>query len=444
MPRFLHLADIHLGFDRYDNPVRSRDFFYALQDVVERYAIAEEVDFVLIAGDLFEHRNIQPATLNQAQVCLQLLKEAEIPVLAIEGNHDNRPYGTKTSWMRYLADWELVILLEPGNPSAGEAFYEPWNGRVGGYIDLDCGVRVCGSNWYGAAAPRAIEQIAAAIQELPPAPPWTILLFHHGLEGQIARYAGALRYSEMLPLQAAGVDYLALGHIHKNYAVENWIFNPGSLEANSIEESRYERGAYLVELTEDGIHARLKQDYCQRPVVRLKLLLKGVESVEETEQAAIALIQEAIQSGRIVPEDEPIVELRLEGRIGFERLDLDVRSLQHQLQTLSHALIFLLRYDVETVAYVSHVADGASRQELEQEVFIDLLAANNIYKKQAVKLAQGLMDLKERQLEGHSESDLYQFVQALLEHASEQSVDQSSDQSSDQSLEHASDEPSLE
>ena len=68
MPRFLHLADVHLGFDRYDSKERTQDFYYAFNDALEKYAIAPQVDFVLIAGDLFEHRNIQPATLNQAQL----------------------------------------------------------------------------------------------------------------------------------------------------------------------------------------------------------------------------------------------------------------------------------------------------------------------------------------------------------------------------------------
>jgi DNA repair exonuclease SbcCD nuclease subunit len=81
---------------------------------------------VVLAGDLFEHRNIQPATLNQAQVCLQMLQEEGIPVLAIEGNHDNLPYGTKTNWLRYLSDWGLLILLEPEATDAGALVYEPW------------------------------------------------------------------------------------------------------------------------------------------------------------------------------------------------------------------------------------------------------------------------------------------------------------------------------
>jgi DNA repair exonuclease len=211
---FLHLADVHLGYDRYDSPERSKDFFLAFRDVVRRYAIQDPVDFVLIAGDLFEHRQIQPGVLNQAQIVLRELQQAGIPVLAIEGNHDNRPYGVKTSWLRYLADHGELILLEP---EAGEEGLElrPWSGRRGGYLDLPCGVRVIGSQWYGSAAPRSIEQLAAAIRRLPPSPERVVLMFHHGLEGQIARYQGALRYKDLLPLREAGVGYLALGHIHK-------------------------------------------------------------------------------------------------------------------------------------------------------------------------------------------------------------------------------------
>jgi len=413
MPRFLHLADIHLGFDRYDNKQRTQDFFFALQDAIEKYAIAEQVDFVLIAGDLFEHRNILPGTLNQAQVCLQLLQDANIPVLAIEGNHDNRPYGTKTSWLRYLADWDLLMLLEPGDPAQGEDFYAPWQEGYGGYVDLPCGVRVLGSQWYGASAPKAIEQIAAAIQELPPIT-HTILMFHHGLEGQIARYQGALRYADLLPLKQAGVDYLALGHIHKSYTEEGWVFNPGSTEANSIEESSFDRGVYLVEIDAAGIKAELKQDYYQRSVVRLRWTAQGHESLEEVEQAAIAQIQNAIQSQKLNPSDQPIVELRIDGQVGFDRLDLDTRQLQQQLQQLSHALIFLLKYEADAIAYASPLSEEASRLQVEQEVFMDLLTAHNSYKKRATELAQGLIDLKDRQLEGRSESDLYGFVQDLL------------------------------
>jgi len=418
VPKFLHVSDIHLGFDRYDCKPRTLDFFFSLKDVLEKYAIAEQVDFVIIGGDLFEHRNIKPAILNHAQYCLRILRDANIPVLAIEGNHDNAPYGTKSSWLRYLSDEKMLKLLEPGNVNADEAFYSPWDEAEnrGGYIDLDCGVRVLGSNWYGAAAPRAIEQIAAAIDKLPPAPGPSILLFHHGLEGQIARYAGALRYREVLPLKKAGIDYLALGHIHKSYAEDGWIFNPGSIEANNVEESQFERGAYLVEIDAKGkISAELKTDYHQRPIVRLQQKIRTSDLMEAVAEGAIALIQKSIKTQKIIPEQQPIVELRITGTAGFDRLELDTRKLQQQLQEMSNALIFLLRYDVEEADYASPISEESSRLEVEQEVFTDLLATNSVYKQRAAQLAQGLIELKDRQMDGEGEESLYQLVESLMD-----------------------------
>ncbi|EKQ70809.1 DNA repair exonuclease [Leptolyngbyaceae cyanobacterium JSC-12] len=416
MPRFLHVADVHLGFDRYDSKERTLDFFKAFQDVLRKYAIAEQVDFVIIAGDLFEHRALQPNILNHAKLCLQEVQEAGIPVIAIEGNHDNRPYGIKTSWLRYLAEWYNLILLEPDASPSGDLVFEPWNWQEkrGGYIDLDCGVRVLGSQWYGASAPTAIAQLANSIQQLPTHPGQTIMLFHHGLEGQIARYQGALRYNDLLPLKDAGIDYLALGHIHKNYEEQGWMFNPGSIEANSVEESTFKRGAYLVEMDRNGIRAELKQDYYQRPIVRLQLTTRGDESVEEVEENAIAQIQHAIQSQKLKPETQPIVELKIMGQVGFDRLELDTRKLQQDLKQLSNALIFLLKYDVDSTEYATPLTDDADRFQIEQEVFTDLVAAHNTYKKNAPALAKGLMALKDMQFEGRSEADLYEFIQTLL------------------------------
>ena len=87
MVKFLHIADIHLGIRRYRSEDRARDFFYAWRDCIERYALAE-ASFVLIAGDFFDARKVEPQAMNQAMYCLSRLREAKIPVIAIEGNHD--------------------------------------------------------------------------------------------------------------------------------------------------------------------------------------------------------------------------------------------------------------------------------------------------------------------------------------------------------------------
>ncbi len=406
---FLHVADVHLGFDRYDSPERSRDFYLAFCDLLHQYAVDKAVDFVLIAGDLFEYRSILPNVLNQAESALNLLKQAGIPVLAIEGNHDSRPYGVKTSWLRYLADHDFLMLLEPEFTPEGLQL-APWDPqrKRGGYVDLDCGVRVVGSSWFGASAPRSIQSLAAAIATLPARDGSTILMFHHGLEGQIARYSGALRYADLLPLQQAGVNYLALGHIHKSYTAEGWIYNPGSVEANSMAETEYERGAFLVRVEGEQIQAELVKDYYQRPCYRLQVEAQGRETPQQIQEATLALIQAQNWEVSVAP----IVEVKLVGTVGFARHELDQRQLQQQIQARTGALRAFFRFEADSLDYntVAQSADPEQRGAIEEQVFTDLLASQSRYRAHSGALAKLLLALKEMVLEEQPEENLYQHL----------------------------------
>ena len=113
--KFLHISDVHLGCTRYQLPESPRDFFDAWLDVLQRYAIGENVDFVIMCGDFFHKRNVPPETMNYAVAGLTVLKEAGIPVVSIEGNHDQKHTDSDYSWLRSLANWNLVYLLEPTN-----------------------------------------------------------------------------------------------------------------------------------------------------------------------------------------------------------------------------------------------------------------------------------------------------------------------------------------
>lgn len=62
--KFIHSADIHLGKTyrtATDKAERYEDFFHALGGIVTN-AIVEQVDFVLIAGDLFHTGQTLPRT----------------------------------------------------------------------------------------------------------------------------------------------------------------------------------------------------------------------------------------------------------------------------------------------------------------------------------------------------------------------------------------------
>ena len=114
--KFLHIADVHLGCTRYQLPESPRDFYEAWIDVLTRYGIAEKVDFVLMCGDFFHKKAVPPETMNYAVEGLTVMREAGIPVVAIEGNHDRRDAVSDYSWMRSFSQAGFFILLEPARP----------------------------------------------------------------------------------------------------------------------------------------------------------------------------------------------------------------------------------------------------------------------------------------------------------------------------------------
>ncbi len=119
--RFVHTADNHLGYEQYGVKERFNDFARAFLAIVED-AIARHADFFVIAGDLFNKRAIDARTLIQAEEGLQRLKDAGIPAIAIEGNHDRSYYRDGVSWLQFLCWRDLLILLDPvfkdGAPAA--------------------------------------------------------------------------------------------------------------------------------------------------------------------------------------------------------------------------------------------------------------------------------------------------------------------------------------
>ena len=123
---------------------------------------------------------------------------------------------------------------------------------------------------------------------------------------------------------------------------------------------------------------------------------------------------EAIQNGKLIPQANPIVELRIEGQVGFERLELDTKELQKSLQSMSQALIFLLKYDVEDRDFDSPLAEDVSREQIERSAFLDLLAGHRDYKKRADNLAAALIELKSKRLAAQSDDELYQYLENLL------------------------------
>src|SRR5258708_12356297 len=109
---FIHIADTHLGYEQYGVRERFNDFSRAFWDIIDE-ARKRPVDFVIIAGDLFNKRAIDAQTLIHAIEGLKKLKDMHIPVIAIEGNHDRSYYRDGVSWLQFLCYQGYLTLLAP-------------------------------------------------------------------------------------------------------------------------------------------------------------------------------------------------------------------------------------------------------------------------------------------------------------------------------------------
>lgn len=218
MIKILHTADVHL-----DSPLKSlalrdeelRDQVHtatrsAFARIIDT-AIAESVSALLIVGDLFDgaERSARTATYLTGQ--LDRLRDNEIRVFYIKGNHDAE------------------------NPLTGELSLPDnvhiFDGR-GGKVQLSDDIWIHGVSFANRHAPESLLPKFSA----PVAEAINIAMLHTSL-------AGAAGHDPYAPctvkdLVAAGFDYWALGHVHRRqvHAEAPWIIMPGTPQARDIGE----------------------------------------------------------------------------------------------------------------------------------------------------------------------------------------------------------------
>ncbi len=247
MVKFAHMADLHLGYRQYGSEERAIDFAQAFLKAMKE-AVKERVDFIIIAGDMFHRKSdMDPLTLTQAIKVLEIAKERDVPVIAVEGNHDSAYFRDTFSWLDYLAHQNLLINLKPNFEE--DMVVEEWDGSSGAYVDLECGVRVYGMKYYGSMTEKVLEMYSKKIKKKG----FTIFVAHAGVEGYV-NIQGCVPSSRFHKLN---VDYIALGHIHMSF-IEGKIHNPGSLEVCDISELKYDRGFFIVEVNGE-VKAKLKR-----------------------------------------------------------------------------------------------------------------------------------------------------------------------------------------
>lgn len=234
--RFLHAADIHLdsplhGLARYEgvplDEVRgaTRQAF----DRLIRLAVDERVDFVVIAGDLFDGDWRDMGTGLYFAGAMRRLAEAAIPAFVLAGNHDAASVLTRS------LPWpDTVRMFSHRRP---QTFTLP-----------DLGVALHGQSF----ATQHVHDDLAAAYPGPSSGLFNIGVLHTALEGAEghATYAPCTVAS----LQAKGYGYWALGHVHDFQVVadEPPVVFSGVLQGRNIRETGA-KGAVLVEVRDRAV-----------------------------------------------------------------------------------------------------------------------------------------------------------------------------------------------
>ena len=409
--KFLHIADVHLGCTRYHLPESPRDFFYAWHDVLQRYAIDEKVDFVIMAGDFFHKRNVEPQAMNHAVAGLKILQDNNIPAIAIEGNHDQHTNESTHSWLRSLSNWGFLKLLEPSEDAEGKPALAEWDGYSGSYIDIG-NARIFGSHWYGASANVAIPMLTDLIKKNRRTGAFHILMLHTDVEGHQTHPIPALTIANLKELKSV-TDYIALGHTHKVFEIDNWAFNPGSLEVTNIEEAKEIRGAFLVEVDENNqVSATHVKDYKQRPFKRMSFDVSGYAETTEITEKVLQEVKNKIDVHTDENTPQPILEITLRGHIGFPNSLLEIPRIRDEAKQLVNALHVRVRNHSAPIEYAlaADVSEDVSREKLERRVVEDLIIRDNRYKMRAEEMAEAVIGAKRLALGDETPEKIVDFI----------------------------------
>ena len=284
MFRFIHTADIHL-----DSPLHRLEAYEgaprqeirqasrrALENLVD-LALTECVDFILIAGDLFDGdwQDYHTGLYFIAQ--MHRLKTAAIPVFIVSGNHDAASQITRR-------------LPYPDNVYRF-AHRAPQTRRL-----EDLKVALHGQSF---AQPAVMDNLVLGYPE--PLPGYfNIGLLHTSLNGREghAPYAPCT----LADLEARGYDYWALGHVHafEEVAQAPPVVFPGCLQGRHIRETGA-KGAVLVSVAEDGTSEIAHQPLDVIRWISLDIDLTGIDTPQAGLDRFLSALSEAVQTHDPLP-----------------------------------------------------------------------------------------------------------------------------------------------
>lgn len=232
--RFLHTADWQLGMTRHflEGEAQPR-YSAARRDAVAGLgALAEQTgaEFVVVAGDVFEHNQLAPRVVSQA---LEAMRAVGVPVYLLPGNHDPLDASSVYTSALFTAERpDNVIVLDRA-----------------GVHDVRPGVQIVAAPWRSKAP--TTDLVAEVLDGLPADGTTRILVAHGGVDvldpdpgkPSLIRLAG-LRDA----LSRGAVHYVALGDKHSRTSVGDTgrVWYSGAPEVTNFDDVEADPGHVLV------------------------------------------------------------------------------------------------------------------------------------------------------------------------------------------------------
>jgi DNA repair exonuclease SbcCD nuclease subunit len=280
---------LHLGYSQYGLEVRRQDFDDAFAKLVDR-TLELKPDFMIIAGDLFHQPRPSNVTLENTIRSFKRLKDAQIPVLTVDGSHDSAP-NTVTGTILHPLDSAGLIYHLPRHE--GACWYKP-----------DCCYVYGIPNYH--TRHKTNEALPKFMMEKPPNPlegVCNIFVLHGAVDlpGVKPPYIEADLTLDMLP---SGFCYYAAGHIHERSIMpfkDGRLVYSGCTETAGYDEARYPKGFNYVQVDENGeIHIeQMTLDMSRQFIVLDETDFSGMSPAKITE-TVIQMVKDIDIDGAIV------------------------------------------------------------------------------------------------------------------------------------------------
>jgi DNA repair protein SbcD/Mre11 len=279
--RILHTSDWHLG--RSFHAVGMLDAQAAFVDHLLAVVEDEQVDLVVVAGDVHDRALPPVDAVELADETFARLAASRAAVVVSSGNHDSP---ARLGFNARLADAAGVHLRtrwrEVGEPVLLEDAHGPVAVHAIPYLEPDA-VR---SAWalpersHEAALTAAMSRVRADLAGRPGTR--SVVLAHAFVAGSPDAAPRMASDSErdisvggiqLAPTSLfSGVDYTALGHLHGRQTLTDTVRYSGSPLAYSFSEARHTKGSWLVDLGADGMTGAT---FVPAPVPRRLATLRG-------------------------------------------------------------------------------------------------------------------------------------------------------------------------